>query len=145
MFAAVGEFFTQCAVEEDDGFSAGHPEFGAAEREDIDAGFPRQLCGFYAEGCDGVCETGAVHVEPEAESFTEVAELSNFGWGIDRAEFGWTAEGKGLGLREMDVAPFRGDFLDRVGIEFAEGARHGEEFGAVGEELWRAAFIGFDV
>ena len=145
MLAAVGELLAQCAVEEYDGFSAGHTELGAAEGKYVNARFPGEFSGFHSERGNRVREAGPVHMELESDAFADVAELSNFGWGVDRTEFGGTAEGECFGLGEMDVAPLRCYFLNGIGIKFTEGAWRGEEFGAVGEELWRAAFIGFDV
>ncbi|MEY5015108.1 MAG: hypothetical protein RIS92_1466 [Verrucomicrobiota bacterium] len=145
MLAAVCELFAECSVKEHDGLAAGHAELGAAEGKHVNACFPREFSGFHSQRCDRVCEAGTIHMELEPDAFADVAELSNFGWGVDRAEFGGTAEGEGLRLREMDVAPLGGDFFDGIGIKFTEGARCGEEFGAVREELGCAAFIGFDV
>ena len=145
MLAAVRELFAECSVKEHDGLAAGHAELGAAEGKHVNACFPREFSGFHSERGNRVREAGTVHMELESDAFADVAELSNFGWGVDRTEFGGTAEGECFGLGEMDVAPLRCDFLNGIGIKFTEGARCGEEFGAVGEELWRAAFIGFDV
>ncbi len=145
MLAAVCELFAECSVKEHDGLAAGHAELGAAEGKHVNACFPRKFSGFHSQRCDRVCEAGTIHMKLESDAFADVAELSNFGWRVDRAEFGGTAEGKGLGLWEMNVAPLGGDFFNGIGIKFTEGTWRGEEFGAVGEELWRAAFVGFYV
>ena len=126
LLAAVGELFTEGAVEEDDSLPAGHAEFGAAEGKHVDARFPREFSGFHPEGCDGVCKAGSIHVEPESESFADVAELLNFSRGVDCAEFGWTAEGQSFGFRKMDISPFGGDFLDGIWSKFTEGTGRGE-------------------
>ncbi len=145
LFAAVIELAGHVVVEEDDRLADGHPVLGTAEAEDIDAGLPGDFLGGDAEGGDGVGEAGAVHVEAQFMAAGDFPEGLDFVDGIDGAEFGSLGEADGAGFGVVDIVASADGLFDASGVEFAVGAGDEEDLGAVGEELWGAALVGFDM
>ncbi|MNP18231.1 hypothetical protein D3C76_1107040 [compost metagenome] len=64
---------------------------------------------------------------------------------VDGPDLGGLGQGHHPWLGVVDVLALQRHFADRLRRQLAVDAGRGQQLGAVGEELWRAALIGFDV
>lgn len=149
LFAAVFELAGESGLEEDDGFGGVHAVFGAAETQDVHPGAPGEVGRGDAvaggEGGGGVGEAGAIHVDGQAVGVGGGGEGGDLGAVVEGAPLGGLGEGEDAGFGVVEIGAFADKALDGGGGEFAVGAVAEEEFGAVGEKLGGAAFVGFDV
>jgi hypothetical protein len=64
---------------------------------------------------------------------------------VDATGFSGLGDGDDAGLGKVNVLAPGGELVDGGGSQLAVGGVRDEQLGAVGEELRRAAFVGFDV
>ena len=132
-------------VEKQDRLAHRHAVFGAAKTQHIHPGFPAQLCRRAAQESAGIGETGAVHVQQQAQLLAGVADGADFFGAVHAADFGGLGDGDHPRFWIVDVLALEGDFADRLGGDLAVFSTGDQQFGTVGKELRGAAFVGFDV
>ena len=81
----------------------------------------------------------------QAQFAAHRADRPHFVGAVNGTDFRGLSQGHHAWLGVMDVLAFEGDLADRLGRQFAVFGLGQQQLGAVGEELRRAAFVGFDV
>ncbi len=145
LFAAVIKLLGEFQIEKHDGLADSDTIFGAAEAQHINAGLPGDFLGGDAEGGHGIGKAGAVHVQVEAEAFGDGPNSLEFIGGVNGADLGGLGEADGTGFGIVDIGAAADHAFHGGGGDFAMVAGDGEEFGAIGKEFGRAAFIGVHV
>ncbi|MNP09124.1 hypothetical protein D3C76_1012160 [compost metagenome] len=145
LLAAVVEVFGQLAVEEQDRLTHRHAVLGAAKAQHIDAGLPGQLGRAATQERASIGKARAVHVQVQAQFLAGGADRLELVGAIDGAYLGGLGDGDHPRLGVVNVLALERHFADRLRRQLAVDAGCGQQLGAVGEELRRAAFVGFDV
>ncbi len=146
--AAAGELVGEAVgLEEDHRLRRHGAVLGGAQRKHVHAGPPGDGGGAAAQRGQRVGEAGAVHVHGEAEVAGGGADRAHLLQAVDRAPFGGLGEAdRGrLALVHADGAAGLQVGGQGGGRQPAVAAGQGQQLGAAGEELGRAALVVLDV
>ncbi len=145
LLAAIIEALGECRIEEQNRFSDSHAVLCAAETQHVYSGLPCHLGRRAAQSRAGIGEAGAIHMQAQPQFAAGLGNRAYFCQRIDLTRLGRLGDRHDLWLGIVDIAatgrqrPYI--FGKKLGVI---GAGH-QQFGAVGKEFRRAAFIGLDM
>lgn len=84
-------------------------------------------------------------MQVELQLLAHLADRGDLLGAVDGADLGGLGQGHHARLGVVDVLALERDLADRLRGQLAAQGARGEQLGAVGEELRRAAFVGLDV
>ena len=132
-------------VKEDDSLADRQTHLGAAETQHIDAGAPGEVGRCQVQRRHGVGEARAIHMHPQAVLLGDAGDSADLALLVQRAHFGGLGQRHHLGPGVMHIGAARNHFQHTGRGQLAVAMRCQQQLGAIGEELRRAAFVGFHV